>query len=331
MAVTTYSETLDSIYATTFALRKDGVVDQAFEAAPFWYLLKKGGRTDTQMGGRFIEEILSYGKNETIASVTKGQNVTMTHTDVHTTSNWPWRYIAGHMVRYFQDEHKNRGKAAVEKLVNANITVLTNSFIDYMEVNMFGDGTDIAGDATISGLDEIVAETVTSGTVGGFNRANQSWWRNNQKDMGGEEVSVRLLDRMRTMHNDCGKWGEGAKRYPNLIITDQTSHEYYEMEVAEKVQVPMPDNKMADLGYGTLAFRGQPITWSPSCKAKSMYFLNTNFLKWTHDPIENMQLGEWIPVPDQPRARIAYAMLVGNLVCSNMRRQGVIYDIGESS
>lgn len=333
MAVGTYTETLDSMYAMTFALRREDVVDQFFLATPFWYLMQKNGRKSTKSGGRYIEEILAYGKNETVRSITKGQNVTLAHTDVHTTSHWNWRYIAGHMIRYFVDEQQNRGKAKVKDMVNANIDVLKQSFIDYMEENMFGDGTDAFGDTTIDGLDSMVVEDPTTGTSGGFNRATtgDDWWRNVATDMSAENVSLRLLDRMRTTFNTCGKYGMGTSRFPDIIVTDQTTYEYYEMEVAEKVQVPMPDNKMADLGFGNLSFKGQPMTWSPSCKAASMYLLNTKHMKWVNDPIENMTLGEWIPIADQPRDRVAHAILVGNLVCSNMRKQGVIFDIGEAA
>ena len=61
----------------------------------------------------------------------------------------------------------------------------------------------------------------------------------------------------------------------------------------------------------------------------SMYFLNTNFLKWTVDPIENYNLGAWLPIIDQPRDVVSHSMTVGNLVASNCKRQGVIFNIAE--
>ena len=90
----------------------------------------------------------------------------------------------------------------------------------------------------------------------------------------------------------------------------------------------MGDKKLADLGFGDLAYKGRPMTWSPSCTVGSMYFLNTAFLKWTVDPVENFNLGEFLPIIDQPRDVVAHSMTVGNLVASNRKRQGVIFDIG---
>ena len=89
------------------------------------------------------------------------------------------------------------------------------------------------------------------------------------------------------------------------------------------------DRKMADLGFGDLAYKGRPITWSPSCSDGYMYFLNTNYLEFTTDPIENFSMGEWLPIVNQPRDRVAHVMTVGNLCISNCKKMGVIYNISE--
>ena len=147
--------------------------------------------------------------------------------------------------------------------------------------------------------------------------------------MSGEAASVYLTKRMRTMFNDCGAGGEGISRFPDIIICAQDTYELYDEECLEIGRILMGDKKMADLGFGDLAYKGRPMTWSPSCKDESMYFLNTAFLKWMVDPIENFTLGSWLPIIDQPRDVVAHTMTVGNLVTSNCKRQGVIFNIAE--
>lgn len=328
MAAPTYTESLNVMYATTWALRKPKVIDNIYEATPFFYMMKKKGRMDTQTGGRWIENVLNYGKNETVSFIGKGQSVNLEHHDTITTTHWDWKYLTGHIIRYFADFQKNRGKAALINKVNADITNLQNSLIDSTETALFGDGTGDSNQA-FDGLDNIIAEAPATGTVGGLNRATYDWWRNQYKDMSGEAASVYLTKRMRTMFNDCGAGGEGVSRFPDLIVCDQTSYELYDEECLEIGRILMGDKKLADLGFGNLAYKGRPMTWSPSCKSESMYFLNTAFLKWTVDPIENYNLGSWLPIIDQPRDVVSHSMTVGNLVASNCKRQGVIFNIAE--
>ena len=232
-------------------------------------------------------------------------------------------------MRYFTDFQKNRGQAQLINKVNADIDNLQSSLIDEMESKLFSDGTGDSGLA-IDGLDNVVAEAPATGTVGNLNRATYSWWRNNYKDMTGEPTSTHLRKRMNTMFNDCGKYGQGATRFPDIIVCDQTVHELYEAELLEIARIPIADKDMADLGFGDFAYKGRPMTWAPSCKAQSLYMLNTNYLHWTADPIENFTMGEWLPIVNQPRDRVAHVMAVGNLVCGNCRKQGVIFNITET-
>lgn len=327
MPAPTYTETLNELYATTWALRKPEVVDQIFTATPFFYLMKKNGRMETMEGGRWIEHPVNYAKNETTTFIGKGGNVTLAATDTVTTTHWDWKYLTGHIIRYFADFQKNRGKAQLIQRVNHDIDVLRNSLIDECETALWGDGT---GDGSLAydGLGNIIANTNTN-TVGGLSGTTYSWWRNQTKNMSGEAASVYLIKRMRTMFNDCGKYGEGVFRFPDHIVGAQDVYELYEEETLEIGRILMGDKKMADLGFGELAFKGRPITWSPAATAGELKFLNTSVLKWVSDPIGDFELGEWLPIVDQPRDVVAHTMSVGNMVTSNRRRLGAMYNIAE--
>ena len=322
----TLTEQLNTMYTTTWYLRRKAIVDQAFDATPFWYLLKKKGKRSTQTGGRSIEIPLQYAKNETVKFIGRGGTVDLEATDPLTVVHWQWRYLTGHIIRYFADFQQNRGKAQLIKKVNADIDNLQSSLIDELETALFSDGTGDSGNA-IDGLGNIIAEAPATGTVGDLNRATYSWWRNQYKNMSGEAASIYLRKRMNTMFNDCGKQGKGVTRFPDIMVCAQDVHELYEDEALEISRIMISDRKMADLGFGDIAYKGRPITWSPSCTSGSMYFLNTSVLEWIADPIENFSLGEWLPIVNQPRDVVAHSMTVGNLVAGNCKRLGVIFDI----
>ena len=324
----TLTETLNTMYTTTWYLRRKEVVDNIFNATPFWYLLSKKGKRSTQTGGRSIEIPLQYAKNETVKFIGRGGTVELEATDPLTVVHWNWKYLTGHIIRYFADFQQNRGKAQLIKKVNADIDNLQSSLIDKLETSLFSDGTGDGNMAT-DGLGNIVAEAPATGTVGNLDRATYSWWRNNYKDMSGEAASIYLRKRMNTMFNDCGQQGEGVSRFPDILVCAQDVYEMYESEALEISRILISDRKMADLGFGDLAFKGRPLTWSPSCTDGSLYFLNTNVLEWVADPVENFTLGEWLPIVNQPRDVVAHAMTVGNLCAGNCKRLGVIFDIAE--
>jgi len=89
------------------------------------------------------------------------------------------------------------------------------------------------------------------------------------------------------------------------------------------------DKKLADLGFGDLAFKGRPITWSPSCPDGYMYFLNTNYINFIYDPAVYFKMGQWLPIVNQPEDRVVHVMTACNLVISNARKHGVIFNISE--
>ncbi len=324
------TESLNTLYTTTWYLRQNKVQDQIFTATPFFYLLSKKGKKSDQTGGRSIETPLRYGKNTTVTSIGRGGTVSLADTDNLTVVHWNWKYITGHIIRYFADFQQNRGKAELIKKVNSDIDTLKDSFVDALETQLFGDGTGNSS-KNIDGVGNIVAEDPTASlVVGDLNQNTYSWWRNRYQDMSGYPTSIYLRKYMVNMFNQCGLQGEGVSRFPDIIVCDQTVYELYDQECFESSRVLMGDQKMADLGFGDLSFKGRPITWSPSATSGSMFFLNTNFLEWISDPIENMTLGEWLPIINQPRDVVAHAMLVANLTCSNRKRQGVIFDITET-
>lgn len=321
-----FTEQLDTLYTTTWQLRRKQIVDQIFTATPFWYLMTKKGKRRTESGGRWIEVPLQYAKNETVQFFGKGDTISINDTQPLTVARWDWKYLAGSLVRYFVDDQKNRGQAAVINMMNAKIDNLRSSLIDKLETSLFSDGTGDSGKA-IDGLGNVVATANTTGTIGGIDRGTYTWWRNNSTTMTSLSASVFLRKYMATMFNNCGKQGEGVTRFPDLIVTSQTVYEYYESECLEIARIAMADRTLGELGFGDLSYKGRPLTWSPVLTDNNMYFLNTAFLEWVADPIANFDMTEWKPIIDQPNDRVAQVVVVGNIVGSNCKRQGVLHTI----
>lgn len=321
MAVPSRTLDIDDLYATTSNYRMKKDTDQIFTATPLRKQMLEKKKFDTQEGGRRIEVRVSYAKNETTDWFGRGGTVSIARTPHLTMAYYEWRYLSSSIVRYLSDDQKNRGQSQLIKAITADLDNARSSISDVFETALFASQT---GDS-INGLKDIVADAPATGTVGGFNRATYSWWRNNFESMSGEDVPTKLRRQMNNMFNDCGKYADGVQRFPDINITAQDVYEAYEDELVEIKQIT--SNQFADLGFGDLVYKGRPIVWSPACPDGRMYMLNTQTLGFITDPGYFYQMGEWKEPADQPGTRVCQIVTACNFVCSAPNRNGVIFDI----
>lgn len=321
MALPTRTEQLDDFYTSTWNNRSKTVVDNIFTATPLWKFMKGQNAIKYDgSGGRFLEVPLSYAKNETVASLGKGDTVSLNDTKFLTTAQYQWKYVAGNLTRYFTDDQQNKGKQAQLNLANAKIDNLKNSLSDKFEEFMFGDGTG-NGSKDPNGLRTFIVSSPSSGTVGNIDASAHSWWRNKQKTATGA-ASVYLLSDMRNLFNNCAT-GQGVDM-PNVIFTDQTSYELYEDEVQELKVIN--DASSGDPMMKTVTFKGIPIYWSSQAPSAKMYFLNTKYIAVTIDPDVNFMMTEWKTVANT-LDRYAQIVVKIETTCSRRASQGVLESI----
>jgi hypothetical protein len=287
--------------------------------------MSAAGRVKFIKGGRVIEERLMYGKNTTVTSLGRGDQISLTPPDAITLSRWEWKYVGANMTRYWQDEHKNQGPDALGDLVADNYLVTSESLVEQLNRQVFADGTGNSS-KELDGLENIIKEDPTTGTVGGINAANETWWRNQLKDMSSDTFATQGKIRMITMYNDCT---DGAQR-PDIIVTSQALHELYEQEV-QSLQMVIPTemqrNKIADLGFDALYFKRIPIFFDKDIPDTTrMYFINSNALRLVADKDEWLSTTSWKEIPNQPNDKVAQLVIVANLTTNNRRRLGVIFN-----
>ena len=326
----TRTETIDHLYAATWAARLKDIVDNIFKKHVFWAWISASNKVKKVTGGIHIEEQLMYAKNTTFGSIGKGGTVSINPTDPITLSKWQWKTTAGSIVRYRDDQFKNRGPHQVSNMVANQIKVAELSMADEMTTQVFGDGTG-NNSKDIDGLKNIVADDPTASgsysTVGGISLSGNSWWENQYQDMTSFSFESDGRSKMATMVNNCEDGGDML----DLILTSQTLFEQYEDEVVG-IQNIMPTeakrNKIADLGFRTLYFKEIPMSFDKNMPdTDKMYFLNSNYLNLVGDTEQEwFEMTPWEPVQRQPKDRVAYILLTANLTSSNRRRQGVMFN-----
>lgn len=327
----TLSEALDNLYTTTWQNMKDTVRDNIFNALPFWYYLRENGGFEPVEGGRFLTEPLMFDKSDSVQWIGKGSAVPASDFQFLTTAKFDWRYVVASIVRFGVDDQQNRGKNEIINLMTTKQDNVKNAIITELETRLFGAqgsvsaGTTTATNPAFDGLQYLVPDDPTSAAndAGGINPSTYSWWRNQATNATGKSFATYGVSLMRTINNNCSN--NLAMDTPNLILTGQTPYEYYEDTVLPQYRVT--DNKMGDLGFENIKFKGKTMMWSPSCANTRMYFLNTKFIKWAYDPMMYLDMTSWKDIPNQVNDRVAQIISACCFKISRRRCQGVIYNI----
>jgi hypothetical protein len=329
----TLTEVLDNLYTSTWQNMKSTLVDNIFSATPFWFWLKDKGKLEPVEGGRFLTEPLQFATNDNIGWIGKGGTVSLQDFQFMTIAQFSWRYLVGSLVRFGVDDQQNRGKNEIISLMNSKMENTKMSLITELETRLAGAagtvtaGTTTANGASIDGLQWLVPDdpTSASNTVGGIDPSagQNTWWRNQATNATGKSFATYGVSLMRTMLNNC--MNNLKMDAPDIILSGQTPYEYYEDNTLTYYRTS--NNKLTDLGFQNIVYKGIPMIWAPSVANTRMYFLNTNFIKFAYDPMMFFDMTEWKAIPDQVNDRAAQIITAGAFKISRRKCQGVIYNI----
>jgi hypothetical protein len=331
MAAGTLTETLDNLYTSTWQNMKDTLADQIFDALPFWYWLKDKGKMETVEGGRFITEPLQFDKTDSVKWIGRGGTASMNDFQFMTVAKYDWRYLVGSITRFGIDDQQNRGKNQIINLMNSKMDNVKNGLISEFESRLFGAagsivaGTTTAENPAIDGLQWLVADDPTSGsnTVGGIDPSANTWWQNKRTNATGKSFATYGISLMRTLLNNTAN--NLRQDTPDIILSGQTPYEYYEDTVLPVYRVS--NNKLGDMGFQNIQFKGIPMIWSPSCASTRMYMLNTNYIKYIYDPMMFLDMTSWKDIPNQVNDRVSQIITACAFTISRRRCQGVLFNI----
>lgn len=320
MAAPTLTETLDTLYTTTWQLMRDDIINQIFTATPLWAQLRNKERIRRESGGRWIGFPVEYAKNTTVKFIGKGGTVSLNKDDIATTGKVDWKYLVGNLTRYWVEDQQNAGKSQLMNKVQIELSNLRNSLIDQLETSLFGDGSGFGGLA-VDGLQNIVD---SAGTYAGLSSSTYTWWKSIEKASTGA-AAVYLRSDMTNVYNSVQRLKTPSMK-PSIIVTDQTSYELFETEVLAPMQRIM-NQELKSLGFERFEFKGTPVDWSPAASPSGvMYFLNTNYLQLVIDSKADFQETEWKPVQNS-LDRAMQIVTALNLVCTNRAAQGLLTGI----
>ena len=212
------------------------------------------------------------------------------------------------------------GDSRIFNLLEGKRQNLMDSLRNQLGTALFSDGTG-SGGQTIGGLQLLVADDPTTGTVGGIDRSTNTFWRNQVYDFstsaGGNASATNIQAGMNSLYLSC-QVQEGS--FPDLILADNNYYTFFENSLQQIQRIT--NTGEGKLGFEQLAYKSSAVVFDPNCPANHMYFLNTDYIKFQHLNNPLFTKGE----TQRPINQLYYitpVYLYGNLTISSARVHGV--------
>lgn len=320
----TLTETLDSLYTSTWAKRRPGIVDQVFEKNRLLLALKSKGMIKYEStDGRRLEIPLRISRPGTSKFFIKGATFTISDFDPLTVAYDDWKNFGDQLVRYWVDDKANGGSMTAHlKLMNAKIDTMMDDLQLALETALWAD-TGGASVADYNGIQYLIDNAPTASvSIHGLNQSTQTdgqggfIWRNQQLTSSGI-FSVFGESDMTNLYNTCSRWGK-----TDLLVSTQAVYELGEAEAVERVRVV--NQEAVNLGLDHITFKGKMWIWSPKAPTGFTYFIDRDHLAFIVDPAVNFTMGPWKKIPNQYEDSVTQIVQRGNMVVDKRQCHGVL-------
>jgi hypothetical protein len=324
------SPNLSELVTTTLRKRQGTLADNVSKSNALLAKVSARGNIDMVDGGRTIVRELEYAENSTFGYYSGYETLNISPSDVLSAAEYSWKQAAVNVSwSGLENRIQNAGSEQSIRLVASRIKNAEKTMANQISVGIYSDGTGSAG-KQITGLQSQVADTPTTGIVGGINRASFSFWQNQTVTITSSDNTSELAADMRTLWSACTR---GTDK-PDIIVAGATLYDLFwsDMQSIQRVT----NASTGDKGFMELEFRGIPVVldggqatgsaldWGGGISATRMYFLNTSYIYWSVHSRTNM-----VPMEEKlslnQDATVVPILWAGNLTMSNAGLQGVIH------
>lgn len=317
------------IATTTINYYTPTIADNITDNIGLLSYVKKKGNTTTAPGGENILQPLEYAENGTFMWYSGYETLNITPSETLTAASFPWKQAAISVsISGLEGRVQNAsGDTRKFDLLKSRIKTAEKTLLNNMSIGIYSDGTGTGG-KQITGLQALVADTATSGTVGGISRSTYTFWRNVSFDAttdGGAAFAVtNIQDYMLRTYMQVIRNNEE----PDVIVADNVLWRYYNESLTAIQRI----TNEADKGKGMfrkLAFMNADVICDGgqggACPSSHMYFLNTDYIFYRpHEDTNVIQLGERESVNQDASVRLI--VWAGNMTVSNSSMQAVLKD-----
>lgn len=316
------NSTYTELVTTTLDNYRSTMADNITTHNPLLDRVKMRGNADPAGGGVNLLENLMYAENSTVKWYSGLETLDVSQSDVLTSAAFSWKELNGNVVISGLDKAKNSGtKESVFNLVKSRIRVLEISLQNEVADALFYSNTENSG-KSIGGLQHLVADLPTSGTVGGIDASANTWWRNQYYDFSSQGVTASSSTIQHAMNQVFINATRGRDKI-DMFVAGSTYFTYY-LESLQANQRFQSDTT-AGAGFSSLKFWGgaADVFYDSSCAATRMYGLNSQYIHFRpHSDFNFVTLDEKASVNQD--ATVVPVYWKGNMTVSNRSLQAVI-------
>lgn len=310
----------DSLFTFTLENRSKQLADNMSQQNALINRLKDKKKIKPISGGTKILEELEYGEGD-MFWYSGYDTINYQPKQLFTAAEYQMKLCAVPVAISGEDMLKNSGKEGIMDLFEKRVDNAAKTIVNQMSKSVYSDGTGSDG-KEIGGLRLLVADSPTTGTVGGIDRsvAGNEFWRNKATQV--PLTTDNIVSEMNKMYLSLSR---GADK-PDLIVADDTLYSLYEGALLP--QQRFTDTKTAESGFENIKFKGAEVIFDGgqggNCPENHMYFLNTDYIYLRPHKDRDMSVvgGERMAINQD-----AYYKIIGwagNMTMSNAALQGVL-------
>lgn len=315
------------LVTTTLENRSGVIADNMSDNNALLARLKKKGNIKLVDGGTKIERELMYAENSTYLRYSGYQQLNTSPSDVLTMAEYAWKQAAVAVTMSGLEEAINSGSNRMFDLLETRLKNAEKTMINNLGSDIYSDGSADSG-KQIGGLQLLVADDPTTGTVGAINRANanSTFWRNKKFQCTSDGGSALSSANVGLYMNKLWLQLVRGNDQPDLIVFDNNYYALYEASLTQIQRITQAEK--GELGFQSLKYKGADVLLDGgiggNMPANHGYFLNTDHIFWQPHRNRNMRPLGRIQSFNQD-AFVEYLVFMGNLTMDNAFLQGVMF------
>ena len=316
---------ITDIIATTIQSRSGVLADNLTQNNAILQRLNAKGNVQPFSGGNVIlQEIMYNDPNTNNANSYSGYEVlNITPDSPISAAQFSITQYADSVTMSGLEMLQNSSKEQIIDLLDGRMQVSEARLLNRISGDIYGDGTGNGG-KNITGLAAAVSTSPTSGTYGGINRANWTFWQNQATTgvTGYANIQAKMVDA-------AIKSVRGTDKV-DTIVAGNNFYSYYVQSLQAIQRIAGVEEGAA--GFASLKFYGGGMSadvilgggYGGQENTGYMYLLNTNYIFLRPHKERN-----FVPIGGERQSINQDAIVklygwAGNLTCSNSFLQGVL-------
>jgi len=253
--------------------------------------------------------------------------ITPERADPVTSAVYEWKQLAAPVQVSGLDMIKT-GDDGVEDLLALMIAAAETSLRESLGGSTLGIFSD-AGESDvrkITGLQNILGTSTTTGTVGNISRATQTNWQHQSANVS-SAFTTNGLNRFRTLYRQCTYFDES----PNVIVLNGSTMDNFERDLTSSFQVNLPimgvsggNEMMIEAGFPNIRYKGALLFADDGVPANAGYFLQLGkYIRLVVRQGRESELGDFVKAQNKDDL-VAWVYFAGNQVATKLKSMGIL-------